>query len=79
MSQSTLKDIYSGFSEGADLVPLEACAIKIRDINFDESPTRLHIRAEYTKTKRSPEIFIFQTRAAHYLKEWIEDRFGIMY
>ena len=56
--------------------PTEACAIRVRDINFDESPTRLHIRAEYTKTKRSRDIYI-SDEAGGYLKEWIEDRFGI--
>ena len=31
--------------------PIEACAIRVCDINFDSSPTQIHIRAEYTKTK----------------------------
>jgi integrase len=55
---------------------IEACAIRICDLSFDESPTRLHIRAEYTKTKRSRDIFV-SDEASQYLKEWIKHRFGI--
>jgi integrase len=54
----------------------EACAIRVRDCNFNESPTRLHIRPEYTKTKRSRDIYI-SDEASRYLKEWIEYRFRI--
>ena len=54
----------------------EACAIRVRDCNFNESPTKLHIRAEYTKTKRSRDIYI-SDEASRYLKEWIEYRFRI--
>jgi integrase len=54
----------------------EACAIRVRDCNFNESPTKLHIRPEYTKTKRSRDIYI-SDEASRYLKEWIEYRFRI--
>ncbi|MFY9965903.1 MAG: site-specific integrase [Nitrososphaeraceae archaeon] len=54
----------------------EACAIRVRDCNFDESPTKLHVRAEYTKTKRSRDVYI-SDEASRYLKEWIEYRFRI--
>jgi integrase len=54
----------------------EACAIRVRDCNFSESPTKLYIRPEYTKTKRSRDIYI-SDEASHYLKEWIEYRFRI--
>ena len=54
----------------------EACALRIRDINFDESPTKIHIRAEYTKTKQDRDIY-FSDEASKYLKEYIEQRFGI--
>jgi integrase len=54
----------------------EACAIRLRDCNFSESPTKLYIRPEYTKTKRSRDIYI-SDEASHYLKEWIEYRFRI--
>jgi integrase len=55
----------------------EACALRIRDITFDASPTKIHIRSEYTKTKRSRDIYI-SDEASRYLKDWIERRFGII-
>jgi hypothetical protein len=56
--------------------PIEACAIRVCDINFVSSPVRLHIRAEFTKTKKSRDIFI-SDETAQWLTEWIEYRFGI--
>jgi integrase len=56
--------------------PIEACAIRVCDINFSTSPVRLHIRAEYAKTRKSREIFV-SDEAARWLKEWVESRFGI--
>lgn len=55
---------------------IEACAIRFCDVYFDESPTRIHIRAEYTKTKRSRDVYI-SDEASHYLREWVERRRGI--
>lgn len=55
---------------------IEACALRIRDINFVESPTEIHIRAEYTKTKKARDIYI-SDEASRHLKEYIEHRFGI--
>jgi integrase len=55
---------------------IEACAIRVCDVNFNSSPVQVHIRAEYTKTKRSRDIFI-SDEAAAWLKEWIEYRFGV--
>jgi integrase len=57
--------------------PIEACAIRVCDINFNTSPVQLHVRAEYTKTKKSRDIFI-SDEAARWLKEWIEYRFGVV-
>lgn len=56
---------------------IEACAIRVCDIDFSKYPTKLHIRAEYTKTKRSRDIYISK-EATQYLKEWIEYRYGII-
>gem|GEM_PF-624812 len=55
---------------------IEACALRIRDINFNDSPTGVQIRAEYTKTKKARDIYI-SDEASRYLKEYIEHRFGI--
>jgi integrase len=43
---------------------IEACAIRVCDVNFNSSPVQVHIRAEYTKTKRSRDIFISDEAAA---------------
>jgi integrase len=55
---------------------IEACALRIRDINFNDSPTGVHIRAEYTKTKKARDIYI-SDEASRYLKEYVEHRFGL--
>jgi integrase len=57
--------------------PIEACALRVGDINFNSHPVQLHIRAEYTKTKKSRDIFV-SDEAARWLKEWIEHKFGIV-
>jgi integrase len=56
--------------------PIEACAIRVGDINFNSHPVQLHIRAEYTKTKKSRDIFV-SDEAEYWLKEWIEYKIGI--
>lgn len=55
---------------------IEACALRFCDIYFDESPTRIHIRAKYTKTKRDRDIYI-SDEASKFLREWIEHRLEI--
>jgi integrase len=54
----------------------EACAIRVCDIDISATPTKIHIRAEYTKTKCSRNVFI-SDEATSYLKELIEHRFRI--
>jgi integrase len=49
----------------------EALAIRLKDIDFSVSPTKIHIRKEYAKTKASRDIYI-SDEATNYLKEWIE-------
>jgi integrase len=55
---------------------IEACAIRLRDLDFQHNPTKLHVRGEYTKTKASRDIFI-SDEATRYLKDWIEYTFKI--
>jgi len=50
---------------------VEALAIRLKDVNFSVSPTRIHIRKEYVKTKISRDIYI-SDEATLYLKQWIE-------
>lgn len=54
---------------------IEACALRFCDIYFDENPTRIHVRAKYTKTKLPRDVYI-SDEASHYLKEWVEHRLG---
>jgi integrase len=50
---------------------VEALAIRLKDIDFSVSPTKIHIRKEYAKTKVSREIYI-SDEATNYLRQWIE-------
>jgi integrase len=50
---------------------VEGCAIRIKDINFEGSPTMIHIRAEYTKTRVGRDIYI-SDEATRYLKQWLD-------
>jgi integrase len=50
---------------------VEALAIRLKDIDFSVSPTKIRIRKEYAKTKVSREIYI-SDEATNYLRQWIE-------
>jgi hypothetical protein len=54
---------------------VEALAIRIKDIDFSISPTKIHIRKEYTKTKCARDIYISE-EATQYLKQWIDWKYG---
>jgi integrase len=49
----------------------EGLAIRYRDIDFDVSPTRVHIRKEFTKTKVARDIYIFDD-ATMFLKQGLD-------
>ncbi len=49
----------------------EACAIRLCDIDFSVSPTKIHVRKEYTKTKVARDIYV-SDEATKFLKEWID-------
>ena len=49
----------------------EALAIRLKDIDFTCSPTKIHVRKEYAKTKVAREVYI-SDEATLYLKKWIE-------
>jgi integrase len=49
----------------------EGLAIMLKDIDFTTSPTKIHIRKEYSKTRTARDIYI-SDEATHYLKKWIE-------
>ena len=50
---------------------IEALAIRIKDIDLSVTPTKIHIRKEFTKTKVARDIYI-SDEATHYLKQWID-------
>jgi integrase len=49
---------------------VEGLAIRLKDIDFSVSPTKIHIRKEYTKTRTARDIYI-SDEATHYLKLWL--------
>ena len=49
---------------------IEGLAIRLKDIDFTVSPTKIHIRKEYSKTKTSRDIYI-SDEATQYLRQWI--------
>lgn len=53
---------------------LEALAIRNCDIDFSTSPTRIHIRSQFAKTKVSRDIYI-SDEATKFLKEWLEFKY----
>lgn len=50
---------------------IEALAVRLNDVDFSCSPTKLHIRKEYAKTRIARDIYI-SDEATQYLKSWIE-------
>jgi integrase len=53
---------------------LEAIAIRNCDIDFSTSPTKIHIRSQFTKTKVSRDIYI-SDEATKFLKEWLDFKY----
>src|ERR671914_490819 len=54
---------------------VEALAIRLKDIDFSISPTKIHIRKEYAKTKVSRDVYI-SYEATTYLKQWIDWKYN---
>jgi integrase len=54
---------------------VEALAIRLKDIDFTVSPTKIHIRKEYSKTKTARDIYI-SDEATQYLKQWISWKYN---
>jgi integrase len=49
---------------------VEALSLRNKDIDFSVSPTKIHIRKEYSKTRVARDIYI-SDEAALYLKQWM--------
>ena len=54
---------------------VEGLAIRLKDIDFSVSPTKIHIRKEYAKTRIARDIYI-SNEATHYLKQWLEWKYN---
>ncbi|MFL6361568.1 MAG: tyrosine-type recombinase/integrase [Nitrososphaeraceae archaeon] len=54
---------------------VEALAIRLKDIDFTVSPTKIHIRKEYSKTKTSRDVYI-SDEATQYLRQWINWKYN---
>jgi hypothetical protein len=50
-------------------------AIRLKDVDFTVSPTKIHIRKEYSKTKTARDIYI-SDEATQYLKQWLEWKYN---
>ena len=49
---------------------VEALAIRLKDIDFSSSPTKIHVRKEYSKTRVLRDVYI-SDEATKFLKDWI--------
>jgi integrase len=54
----------------------EALSLRIRDVDFDNKPTKVHIRAEITKTRQGRDVYI-SDEATKELKKFIDSKHGI--
>ena len=54
----------------------EALGIRTKDINFSNSPTKVHIRKEFSKTRVARDIYI-SDEATKYLKDWINWKYRV--
>jgi integrase len=50
---------------------VEALAMRIKDVDFTITSTRVHVRGEFAKTQVARDIFI-SDEAAQALKDWID-------
>jgi integrase len=51
---------------------MEACSLRVQDADYSLTPTRIHVRKEFSKTRRSRDVYISQ-EATEYLRiltEW---------
>ena len=47
---------------------IEACSLRIQDVDFSVIPTRIHVRKEYSKNRRSRDVYL-TAEATHYLRD----------
>jgi integrase len=49
----------------------EALGIRLQDIDFSVTPTKIHIRKEFAKNRVARDIYV-SYEATHYLKQWLD-------
>ena len=54
----------------AGLRAIEGLSLRLRDCDFSVTPTKIHVRKEYSKTRVARMVYI-SDEATNYLKEWI--------
>jgi integrase len=62
---------YTLVLASSGLRAVEACALRLQDIDFTISPTKIHVRKEYSKTRTSRDVYISQ-EATTYLQDLIK-------
>jgi integrase len=50
---------------------VEALAIRLKDIDFSSTPTKIHVRKEFSKTRVSRDVYI-SDEATKFLNSWIK-------
>jgi integrase len=66
---------YLLFLASGGMRAVEGLAIRLKDIDFTVSPTKIHIRREYSKTKTARDIYI-SDEATQHLKQWINWKYN---
>ena len=54
---------------------VEALAIRNKDIDFESTPTKIHLRKDFSKVKIGRDIYI-SDEATQYLKNWLEFKYN---
>jgi integrase len=49
----------------------EALTTRLQDIDFSVTPTKIHIRKEFAKTRVARDMYV-SDEATHYLKQWLD-------
>jgi len=52
---------------------MEAAALRLCDVDFTTNPTKIHVRKEYSKTRRARDVYISQ-EATNHLRKLLEFR-----
>jgi integrase len=58
----------------AGLRAMEASAMRIKDVDFSVSPTKVHVRKEYAKTRVGRDVYV-SNEATKFIKDWLEFKY----